>query len=59
MAAILITVAGHETTTNLLGAGLVTLLTPNEDGARIATADQLVEGVKSVAVKAFLVCRRR
>lgn len=36
MTAILIAVAGHETTANLLGAGLVTLLTPDEDGARIA-----------------------
>jgi cytochrome P450 len=35
MMAILIAVAGHETTANLLGAGLVTLLTPDEDGARI------------------------
>lgn len=30
--AILIAVAGHETTANLLGAGLVRLLTPDEDG---------------------------
>lgn len=36
MTAILIAVAGHETTANLLGAGLVTLLTPDGDGARIA-----------------------
>lgn len=36
MTAILISVAGHETTANLLGAGLVTLLTPDEDGGRIA-----------------------
>jgi cytochrome P450 len=35
MMAILIAVAGHETTANLLGAGLITLLTPDEDGARI------------------------
>ncbi|MED5816397.1 cytochrome P450 [Mycolicibacterium sp. 050232] len=31
--AILIAVAGHETTANLLGAGLVRLLTPDEDGS--------------------------
>jgi cytochrome P450 len=36
MTAILIAVAGHETTANLLGAGLITLLTPDEGGARIA-----------------------
>jgi cytochrome P450 len=36
MTAILIAVAGHETTANLLGAGLVTLLTPDEAGTRIA-----------------------
>ncbi|MBV8786150.1 MAG: cytochrome P450 [Mycobacterium sp.] len=36
MTAILIAVAGHETTANLLGAGLITLLTPDEDGVRIA-----------------------
>ena len=33
--AILIAVAGHETTANLLGAGLVRLLTPSPDGSRI------------------------
>lgn len=32
---ILIAVAGHETTANLLGSGLVTLLTPGPDGTRI------------------------
>lgn len=36
MTAILIAVAGHETTANLLGAGLVRLLTPGPDGIRIA-----------------------
>ncbi|MBW0020236.1 MAG: cytochrome P450 [Mycobacterium sp.] len=36
ISAILIAVAGHETTANLLGAGLVTLLTPGPDGSRIA-----------------------
>ncbi|MEW5810699.1 MAG: cytochrome P450 [Actinomycetota bacterium] len=36
MTAILIAVAGHETTANLLGAGLVRLLTPGRDGTRIA-----------------------
>lgn len=36
MTAILIAVAGHETTANLLGAAMVTLLTPDDDGARIA-----------------------
>lgn len=38
MMAILIAVAGHETTANLLGAGLVRLLTPGPDGIRIADA---------------------
>ncbi len=33
--AILIAVAGHETTANMLGAGIITLLTPAEDGSRI------------------------
>jgi cytochrome P450 len=33
--AILIAVAGHETTANMLGAGLITLLTPADDGSRI------------------------
>jgi cytochrome P450 len=36
MTAILIAIAGHETTANLLGAGLVRLLTPGPDGTRIA-----------------------
>lgn len=36
MTAILIAVAGHETTANLLGAGLIRLLTPDQDGRRIA-----------------------
>lgn len=36
MTAILIAVAGHETTANLLGAAMVTLLTPDGDGSRIA-----------------------
>jgi cytochrome P450 len=36
MTAILIAVAGHETTANLLGAGLVRLLTPTHDGVRLA-----------------------
>jgi cytochrome P450 len=35
MTTILIAVAGHETTANLLGSGLVTLLTPGPDGTRI------------------------
>jgi cytochrome P450 len=35
--AILIAVAGHETTANLLGAGLVRLLTPGPDGASPAS----------------------
>jgi cytochrome P450 len=35
MSAILIAVAGHETTANLLGAGLITMLTPDRDGRRI------------------------
>jgi cytochrome P450 len=35
MSAILIAVAGHETTANLLGAGLITMLTPDRDGSRI------------------------
>ncbi|MGV0046083.1 cytochrome P450 [Mycobacterium colombiense] len=35
MTAILIAVAGHETTANMLGAGLVTMLTPANDGSRI------------------------
>jgi cytochrome P450 len=34
--AILIAVAGHETTANLLGASLIRLLTPGPDGVRIA-----------------------
>lgn len=34
--AILIAVAGHETTANLLGAALLRLLTPRPDGIRIA-----------------------
>lgn len=33
--AILIAVAGHETTANLLGAGIVRLLQPGRDGARL------------------------
>lgn len=33
---ILIAVAGHETTANLLGAGLIRLLTPDADGTRQA-----------------------
>ncbi|TDH57293.1 cytochrome P450 [Mycobacterium eburneum] len=33
---ILIAVAGHETTANLLGAGLARLLTPGDDGTRLA-----------------------
>ncbi|MBV8293628.1 MAG: cytochrome P450 [Mycobacterium sp.] len=33
--AILIAVAGHETTANLLGAGIVRLLQPGEDGIRL------------------------
>jgi cytochrome P450 len=36
MTVILIAVAGHETTANLLGAGLITLLTRRPDGTRIA-----------------------
>ncbi|OBJ15864.1 cytochrome P450 [Mycobacterium colombiense] len=35
MMAILIAVAGHETTANMLGAGLITMLTPADDGSRI------------------------
>ncbi|NVN49354.1 cytochrome P450 [Mycolicibacterium hippocampi] len=38
MTAILIAVAGHETTANLLGAGLVRLLTTTVDGVRLADA---------------------
>jgi cytochrome P450 len=38
MTAILIAVAGHETTANLLGAGLLRLLTPDADGVRLADA---------------------
>lgn len=34
--AILIAVAGHETTANLLGAGLIRLLTPSTDGLLLA-----------------------
>lgn len=34
--AILIAVAGHETTANLLGAGLIRLLTPGPDGTSLA-----------------------
>lgn len=34
--AILIAVAGHETTANLLGAAMHTLLTPDADGTRLA-----------------------
>jgi cytochrome P450 len=34
--AILIAVAGHETTANLLGAGLIRLLTPDAGGVRLA-----------------------
>lgn len=34
--AILIAVAGHETTANLLGAGLIRLLTPGPDGVRLS-----------------------
>jgi cytochrome P450 len=33
--AILIAVAGHETTANMLGAGIITLLTPAEDGSPV------------------------
>lgn len=36
MTTILIAVAGHETTANLLGASLVRLLTPAADGTRLA-----------------------
>jgi len=36
MTSILIAVAGHETTANLLGAALVRLLTPAADGSRLA-----------------------
>jgi cytochrome P450 len=36
--AILIAVAGHETTANLLGASLVRLLSPGRDGSRLADA---------------------
>jgi cytochrome P450 len=36
--AILIAVAGHETTANLLGAGLIRLLTPGPDGVRLSDA---------------------
>ncbi|MHA3022483.1 cytochrome P450 [Mycobacterium sp. BMJ-28] len=36
MSAILIAVAGHETTANLLGAAMVTLLRPDSAGARLA-----------------------
>lgn len=36
MTAILIAVAGHETTANLLGAAVVRLLTPSPDGRRLA-----------------------
>ncbi|HWF29710.1 MAG TPA: cytochrome P450 [Mycobacterium sp.] len=36
MTAILIAVAGHETTANLLGAGMIRLLDPGPDGIRIA-----------------------
>jgi cytochrome P450 len=36
MTAILIAVAGHETTANLLGAALVRLLTPSAQGTRLA-----------------------
>lgn len=35
MTTVLIAVAGHETTANLLGSGLITLLTPVIDGTRI------------------------
>jgi cytochrome P450 len=42
--AILIAVAGHETTANLLGAAMIRLLTPHPDGTRptdsISTTDQ-------------------
>lgn len=34
--AILIAIAGHETTANLLGASLIRLLTPDGDGTRLA-----------------------
>ncbi|MBB3753796.1 cytochrome P450 [Mycolicibacterium sp. BK634] len=34
--AILIAVAGHETTANLLGASILRLLTPSDDGHRLA-----------------------
>lgn len=34
--AILVAVAGHETTANLLGAGLIRLLTPTPEGTRLA-----------------------
>ena len=34
--AILIAVAGHETTANLLGAAMIRLLTPDPDGVRLA-----------------------
>jgi len=44
--AILIAVAGHETTANLLGAGLIRVLTPGPDGTSLADsidpADQAV-----------------
>lgn len=33
--AVLIAVAGHETTANMLGAGLIALLTPADDGSRL------------------------
>lgn len=33
--AILIAVAGHETTANMLGGGLIALLTPADDGSRL------------------------
>lgn len=36
--AIIIAIAGHETTANLLGAGMLRLLTPEHDGARAIEA---------------------
>jgi cytochrome P450 len=41
--AILIAVAGHETTANLLGAGLIRLVTPEPDGGRIADTIDLAD----------------
>lgn len=41
--AIIIAIAGHETTANLLGAGMIRLLTPRHDGTRLIETTPTVD----------------